>query len=85
MRKPIATTLSRSSVLKMPRKAQSNRSRTSCFHVPGASSGDDHASVPQLTRIVARMSQSNHGSSISLMAAFRGWWPGSKQNMEVLR
>ena len=49
------------------------------FHVPAGSSGEAQAIVAQLAMIVARMSGSKRGDSISLITPLRGCWCGSSR------
>ena len=77
-------TLATSSVVKMSRKNHSVTSSTPAFQVPGGSSGDSHAMVAQLARMMVRMKGSNQRASTSRMAAHRGWSDGRSQHSEVL-
>ena len=72
----VARTLVTSSTVKMARYTISSTSRSACLLVPGGSIGEDHAMVPQLTRMVRRMKGSKTGDSASKMASLRGSWYG---------
>ena len=62
---------------------RSHSAITCAFHVPGGSSGESHAIMPQLARIVKRMSGSKKDASIRRMAYLHGNLPTRRQLVDV--
>ena len=71
--------------VKMPRKTTSHTPIRPSFHVPGGSSGDCHAIVTQLHKIVNRMSGSKGLDSTRRIALLRGSSHGVRQKTDVSR
>ena len=73
-----------SSNVKIHRYTHSQTSMNAALEVPGGSSGDSHAIVVQLARIVSRMSGSKTGDSTTLIARLRGKSPTWSTKSDVL-